>query len=130
METIIRGKIVDHLKENNLITWKQYGFMSGHSTVLQLITVMKKWTSILDEGGVVDIAYCDFKKTFDMVPHRRLLEKVKSFSIGSDILEWISEFLRERKQRVIVNGVSSDWMEVISGVPRVSAGSTLVCFIY
>ena len=77
METIIRGKVIVHLKDNQLITRKQYGFMSGRSTVLQLITVMEKWTSILDEGGAVDVTYCDFKKAFDTVPHRRLMEKIK-----------------------------------------------------
>lgn len=96
---------------------KQYGFMSGLSTVLQLVTVMEKWTSILDEGGVVDVVYCDFKKTFDTGPHRRLLKKMKSFNIG-DILEWTFDFLGERKQRVIVNGTTSNQMEVISGMPH------------
>lgn len=38
IETIIIRKVIDHLKENQLITRKQYGFMSGHSTVPQLIT--------------------------------------------------------------------------------------------
>ena len=46
---------------------KQYGFILGRSTVLQLLTVIDRWTEILDKGGAVDVAYCDFMKAFDKV---------------------------------------------------------------
>lgn len=97
MEVIIREKIITNLKENQVIT-KQYGFMSGRSTVLQLVTVVDKWTRILDEGGAVDVAYCDFQKVCDTVPHKRLMEKIKSYNVGGNISEWISDFLSDRKQ--------------------------------
>lgn len=117
MKVIIREKIINHLKENQVITRKQYGFMSGRSTVLQLITVVDRWTSILDEGGAIDVADCDSQKAFDTVAHKRLMEKIKSYNVGGNITEWISDFLSDRKQRVIVNGTSSEWTEVKSGVP-------------
>ena len=62
METIIRDAIVTHLKENNILSSKQFGFLSGRSTVLQLLRVMDQWTEILDRGGIVNIQsiYCDF----------------------------------------------------------------------
>jgi hypothetical protein len=43
------------------------------ATVLQLLKVLDRWTEILHEGGCIDVAYCDFMKAFDKVPHRRLL---------------------------------------------------------
>ena len=73
----------------------------------------------------------DFAKAFDSVPHFRLLVKLNSLGIGSDVLAWIKAFLSNRKQRVVIEGVSSPWANVISGIPLGSVlGPTLfVVFI-
>jgi hypothetical protein len=63
METLVREEIIEHMKLNKLFSKKQFGFISGRSTVLQ--KVLDKWTEILDKG--VDIIYCDFMKAFDKV---------------------------------------------------------------
>ena len=65
---------------------KQFGFLDGRSTVLQLLIVLDKWTKIMDKGGVIDCIYCDFKRAFDKVPHRRLINKVKSYGIKGKYL--------------------------------------------
>ncbi|XP_076063509.1 uncharacterized protein LOC143038360 [Oratosquilla oratoria] len=75
MESIIRGKVLDNLSKYKLVSGRQYGFVNGRSTVLQLITVIEEWTKILDMGGGFDVAYYDFMKAFDKVPHRRLIGK-------------------------------------------------------
>ena len=60
MESLVREEIIEHMKRNKLFSKKQFGFISGRSTVLQLLHVLDKWTKILDKGGCVDIIYCDF----------------------------------------------------------------------
>jgi hypothetical protein len=52
----------------------------GRSTSLQLLEVLDKWTEALDNGHYVDCIYMDFQKAFDKVPHKRLLEKIKSYA--------------------------------------------------
>ena len=59
-----------HMKCNNLFSNKQFGFLDGRSTVLQLLIVLDKWTRTIDEGGSIDCINCDFKKAFDKVPHK------------------------------------------------------------
>ena len=71
LESIIRDHIIDHMTKNNLFSPRQFGFISGRITTLQLLHVLQIWSEILDQGGSLDIIYCDFMKAFDKVPHRR-----------------------------------------------------------
>ena len=50
-ESIIRDSIIQHMKKNNLFSPKQFGFIDGRSTTLQLLHVLNIWTEILDQGG-------------------------------------------------------------------------------
>ena len=106
------------MKSQNLFTKRQYGFISGPSTSLQLLEVLDKWTEALDNGHYVDCIYMDFQKAFDKVSHKRLLEKIKSYGIVGLTLNWIEDFLKNRTQKVMVNGAGSEWENVTSGIPQ------------
>ena len=73
LEKIIRESMVNHMKKYDLFSDKQYGFISGRSTVLQLLAVLESWTQSLDVGNDIDVAYCDYMKALDKVSHRRLI---------------------------------------------------------
>ena len=46
--------------------------------------------------------------------------------MGEKYINWIAAFLKDRKQMVLVNGDSSDWKDVSSGIPQGSVlGPTL-----
>ena len=107
LEKFTRDHIVNHMKRNTLFSPKQFGFISGRSTSLQLlyVHVVERWTKILDEGGSLDCIYLDFMKAFDKVPHQRLLYKLQRYGISPEIASWIQSFLLNRKQRVRVMNI-------------------------
>ncbi len=72
--------------------------------------------------------YLDFSKAFDTVPHERLIKKKVSWYCGA-ILSWIRAWLYQRKQRVRINGVQSEWDNVGSGVPQ-GPGTSVIHNIY
>jgi hypothetical protein len=65
-----------HLLQHKLFTTKQFGFIRRRSTSLQLLRVLDNWTEGIDMGYDIDCIYMDYQKAFNMVPHRRLLQKL------------------------------------------------------
>ena len=66
-----------------------HGFHPRHSFESQLICVLDDWTSALELGHQVCVIYLDLQKTFDKVPHARLLSNPESYKIGRKLLQWI-----------------------------------------
>ena len=127
MESIIRDSIVEHLARYQLIRASQHGFVNARSTQTNLLEYMEKLTRLVDEGHSVDVIYCDFSKGFDVVPHRRLLAKCDGLGIRGKVLNWVEEWLTGRKQRVVLNGQTSDWGDVVSSVVQ---GSCLGPYLF
>ena len=94
---------MNYLLENDLLSTKQYEFIKGRSTMLQLLHMTEKWTKYLESGRQIDTIYSNFKKAFDKVPHRRLISKLHTYGLHDTIINWICDFLAARKYRVKVN---------------------------
>jgi hypothetical protein len=130
LESIVRNRIMRHLNENNMLSDQQYGFRNHRSTTLQLLRVLDNWSRILDEGQGLDVIYLDFRKAFDTVPHSRLAQKLKAYGIQGSALSWVVDFLRNRRQKVTINGQSSEWMDVLSGIPQGSVLGPLLFIVF
>ena len=130
IESIIKESIMNHLRVENLLSSKQYGFINGRSTTTQLLSYLSKCIDTIAAGGVVDTIYFDFAKAFDTVPHQRLIKKLKAYGINGNILNWITAFLTNRTQIVKVNGTKSYPASVLSGIPQGSVLGPILFILY
>ena len=83
---------------------------------MNLISFYNKMTHRVDEGNAVDVVYLDFSKAFTTISHSILLEKLVVHGLEECTLCWVKSCLDGRAQRVVVNGVTSSWWLVTSGV--------------
>ena len=60
----------------------------------------------------------DFRKAFDNVPHDILCLKLKRLSVNPYIVNWIINFLSKRQQRVVVDGIITNYVDINRGVPQ------------
>lgn len=118
LESVIRDSVIEHMTSNNLLAEQQHGFCPGRSCDTQLLCQLDDWTRLIDDGKPIDVIYLDFRKAFDAVPHKRLLEKVSAYGIQGRLRNWIKDFLAGRQQRVVVNDTRSNWSDVLSGIPQ------------
>ena len=71
-----------------------------------------------------------YRKVFDKVWHEGLVFKLKQNGISGNLLNIFEDFLRNRKQRVVLNGQISNWKNIHEDVPQGSILGPLLFLIY
>ena len=129
-ERIIFKHIFNFFLTNNLIHRHQSGFLPGHSTVYQLIDLYNQIAQSIDAKQYTCMVFCDVSKAFDRVWHKGLLFKLQQNGITGKLLNWISSYLSERKQRVFVGSSMSSPRVIKAGVPQGTVLGPLFFLVY
>ena len=129
-EFIMMEALVDHLEKLCLLYESQHGFRRGRSCLSNLLAFLEKATKAVDDGLSMDVMYLDLAKAFDKVPHERLSRKLTSHGIEGEVRQWLENWLKGRQQRVCIDGHSSTWTNVVSGVPQGSVIVPILFLIY
>ena len=118
------------LENNKLLSDNQFGFRSNHSTVHPMLKFMNHVSNALNKKKHCIAIFCDLRKAFDTVDHEILFKKLERLGICGSTLKWFKSYLSERKQFVSIDGVLSDLLEILIGVPQGSILGPILFLIY
>ena len=103
----------------NHIDLDQFAYRKGLNSTMALLKSLHNWLKWLDgNAGFVRIFSFDFSKAFDSVSHRILVSKLKDVDINPYILNWLISFISNRKQRVVVDNIITEYLDITRGVPQ------------
>ena len=109
----------------------QHGFLPGKSYTTQLIPFVDDLALGLNNSIRTDFIYFDFAKAFDSVNHDVILHKLKFvFNVDGLMLQFLTNYLQNRKQRVVVDQSMSIDSIVLSGVPQGSILGPLLFVLF
>ena len=120
-----------HLDKFGVLTPLNHGFRKQHACESQLLITVQDLINRKDKARTqIDVGVLDFAKAFDKVPHIRLMSKLRLYGIHGEVAAWISSFLSQRSQQVVVDGCTSDSADVKSGVPQGTVMGPLLFLLF
>ena len=93
-------------------------FTLGYSCQHLLLHLVEKWLIYLDSHEVVGALLTDLSKAFDSLPHHLLIAKLHGYGDDMKSTILLTDYLRNRKQRVKLGRVCGSWMRILRGVPQ------------
>ena len=131
-EKIIFNSLFVYSNNNNLFNSNQSSFRPGDSCVYQLISITHDIYKAFDTSTSLEVraVFLDLSKAFDKVRHDGLLYKLRRMGICGEYLGLIDSFLSDRFQRVLLNGQTSKWSQIKTGVPQGSLLGPLLVLVY
>ena len=87
--------------------------------------MLENWKSALDKSESVCPLFMDLSKAFDTINHDLLLAKLKAYGFSQDALTLMCSYLKNRKQKVLINNSASTTQTVIARVAQDSIDGSL-----
>ena len=111
-EELIYSRLINYLDNKSILTNTQYGFRKHRSTQEACIDLVNSLITAYRKKQYALCSFINFRKAFDSIDHNRLLLKLERYGIRGNILSLFSSYLFNRKQRVLLDGESSDLLTI------------------
>jgi hypothetical protein len=134
-ERLIYNRLYEHINLNNILDDNRYGIRPNSSTEKASFKLIDEILKSLNNKHLVGGIFFDLQKAFDCISHDILIKNAEFYGINGKFGALIKSYLKGRYQRVnldtnSVNGSSSRWVEVKSGVPQGSIPGPLFFLLY
>ena len=130
LERIVFKAVYRFCVENGLLTWRNSGYKPKDSTINQLLVITHKIYQALENGHDYCFVSLDATAAFDRVMAPRLDLQIEKNGISGKLLTWCKNYLKDRKQRIVIEGQTSEYISIRCGVPQGSILGPLLFLIY
>ena len=118
------------MNRNEILYHHQYGFQAKKSTLHPMVHLINEIGKAKNDKDLTIGVFCDISKGFDTISHDILLKKMEKIGIKNQALNWFKNYLKDRKQYVLVNGEVSELLDISKGVPQGSILGPILFLIY
>ena len=122
--------VFNFLVDTDFLSPFQSGFLPGDSTVNQLTFLYNSFSQAIDSGKEVRVIFFDISKAFDRVWHKGLITKLQALGLSREFIALLADYLKNRRQRVVLPGAKSNWNCTKAGVPQGYIPGPLLFLIY
>lgn len=130
IEKLFVDRLSNYLSKFNILHPCQFGFRSGSSTSLALVSLLDYLKKSIDSGKFIGSVFLDFTKAFDTINHATLFNKLEAYGVTGAPLTFLKNYLHNREWSVYVSGASSETKLINQGVPQGSILGPLLFIIY
>ena len=129
-ERIIYDKMLIFIDKNQIFSESQFGFRKKMSTETAIMKFMDYVHSGLYSKHYVGSIFMDLSKAFDVMNHGILKHKLEHYGFRGIFLDFMMQFVQDRRYFVNANGQNSEVHNVNIGVPQGSTLGPLLFLIY
>ena len=127
LEKAVHTQMYGHLRNNEIITSKQFGSRPKLSTETALAHFTDNILQNMDTVSLKGAVFLDLSKAFDTVDHYLLLQKLTNIGLTFATTQWFRSYLTNKSEITSVGNAHSAPTECLSVYPR-AAYWDLYCF--
>src|SRR5260221_5053761 len=131
LERVVSSRLLTHISSFPTFSPFQSAYRRFHSTETALLRIHNDLLHAMDSKKLTALVLLDLSAAFDTIDHSILLHRLQSwFGISSTALNFISSYLSNRTQSVLIKSFSSPALSVATGVPQGSVLGPLLFTVY
>ena len=102
IERAAANQLQTFLEDSLAVDPFQSGFRPGHGVKIALVALLYDLRKHLDQGGSALLVLLDLTAAFDTVDHELLICRLTEAGIQGTALKWLTSFLHNRNQSVMI----------------------------
>ena len=130
LKKLIKNCFTKFFSKNKILYPNQYGFRKNYSVIHAFMDISTNAYDAINNKHYIALIFMDFRKAFDTVGHKILLDKLYHYGIRGPAHSLIENYLYRRQQFVTINNASSSYKTINIGITQGSIPGSLLFLIY